>query len=273
VALLEMDHGDQSFIIVGDESFSIITSDATIGSTLASRAFRMGSAGGPQPLVVTMLKNEQIEHKDDKSTAVGNEMVDDVLSAHDELVNAQESNGGLEEVPLKPGTVPDFEAKRLIVETLPDNVIVDSVDSNTGKHKNISFATDASLGSDGVQATTISEHQFHRLNLRRNDEGKFDIIVDEIWWDGSHNETRTVSLHKLVHLLTNLTDAQIDEIAKAAEVKIETVPFDYDAYYADKDDENPKGGEDTLQGDEGPSPDLVEIPIEEDMSPGETMGS
>jgi len=74
----------------------------------------------------------------------------------------------------------------------------------------------------------ITEHQAHVLrcaSLVRPVQGRPEINstldpvleIEEKWYDGSHAQTRTVALRKLVHLITNLTDDQINLIAKLDE--------------------------------------------------------
>lgn len=246
VTMVELDHGDQSFAIIGDETFSLITSDLTIYNNLTSRAMIRGSVGGPKPLIFSMLQAEAMEAKDEKSSLAGEVQSDfsiDTMAELDAAVDVQEQMQDLDEaeedylskIPVHPVTVPEY---RSLGNQLAgsDVMIVQSHDPNLGHDKPIAHA----ISQDGKMSMTFSEHQYHSVTTGRTPEGKISYKISELWYDGTHKYESDISIHALVHLVSNLTTEQIELIRKLDEeterLNISVEPLNSEKKEDDADD-------------------------------------
>lgn len=60
---------------------------------------------------------------------------------------------------------------------------------------------------------TVTEHQIHVLAYAGTDEdGAALVSATELWWNGKHEHEATIKVRKLVHLLANITPAELEDI-------------------------------------------------------------
>lgn len=94
---------------------------------------------------------------------------------------------------------------------------IDTLDGTTHKMKKSRiFRPDYLVGPDEQELIlgTVTEHQRHACYVHTDTHrGKIVLTFEEIWWDGSHRGKRQLTFRKLVHLLMNITDDEIEEIA------------------------------------------------------------
>jgi len=205
-------NGDSKILYIGSTSWSIVTTDERFIDYLDRRTSTLSSVGGPTPLA--------------KRLAGNSEMLEDVVK--DELRNAESH--------IEDKVDEKFEA--LTEEVASAEIVQESMtlDGTTGMMK------PQTLGSaeNGVVLSVSTEHQAHVIKI----DGE-DILISEVWHDGSHECERRMNVRKLTHLLCNITDDEIANITSRDNNEMESTP---------------EGGKDSPPVDSG-VPAAVETPV------------